>query len=218
MRERGDELLAQVAAHSQDDAVQQLLGEFFKGYPIEKLRLLLGSTNENAVKAGAWIASELGSSVSPLNGDLLPLLDHPARYIRFFVIDAVLGYATAEHGEATAKAIRLTRDTDDAVRWKALNFVAKADLDQLLASLPFQTDTKLAELTTWLTNLLGSPWKRTEIVNKLDDQERLVRLFAATAAARVAKSDMVPLQHAAGSGDEEVSSFARDEMKVLAIK
>src|SRR5262250_2384419 len=76
------------------------------------------------------------------------------RYVRFFALDTMLVIATAERGPAVAKAIELILDPDDAVRWKALNFLAWAGSDELAAGAEHLRDARLRERARWLA---GSP-------------------------------------------------------------
>jgi len=123
-------LIDRLRAGGNDSAANDLLTEVFRGHPVESLRRLLHSDEETAVKAGAWILSELGVRAAPMMADIVALLGHPLRYVRFFALDAVLASATSEDGVAVATAIGLINDPDDAVRWKALTFLAWARADQ----------------------------------------------------------------------------------------
>lgn len=214
MTNRGDELIARVAATGSDTMAAELLDEFFSGYPVEKLRALLGNDNEAAVKAGAWIASELGDRVAPVMDDLARLLTHPSRYVRFFALDAVLGGATAEHGSALAAAVRSIEDQDKAVRWKALNFLARAGYDQLVASVADLRASKLGELVQWLLES-DRTLNGALILERIEDADRLSRVFAAAAAARLARHDPLLLSRVATVPDPEVSSFAREQLDAM---
>lgn len=215
MKRRADQLLEHVCAGGNDSAAYELLNEFFDGYPIERLRRLLRSNEEKAVEAGAWIASELADSISPLMSDLSRLFEHPSAYVRFFILDAVLDGATQEHGDALARAAHLIRDPVKAVRWKALCFFSKATSDQLVASMAGLGNSVLAALVAWLLDA-ASTIKTKEIITRIEDDDSLRRLFAAAAAARLSDRDVVPLEHAAASTDLEVSSFAKQELEGLA--
>jgi hypothetical protein len=123
----------------------------------------------------------------PVIADIAALLDHHLRYVRCFAVDAVLASATAEDGAAVAAAVGLIDDPDDAVRWKALTFLAWASADQLAAG--------------------------GDVLAALDDLGRLARVFAAAATVRLARLDRGPLERAAVSADPEVSTFAREQLE-----
>ena len=214
MTNRGDRLLAEVAVGADDTVASQLLNEFFSGYPVERLRELLRSRNEATAKVGTWIASELGQRAAPLMDDLARLLVHSSRYVRFFALDSILAGATAEHGEALAGAVRLIEDQDEAVRWKALNFLARAGYDQLAASVSSLHDGHLAGLVEWLLEI-DRTCNTAFVTERIQDGSNLRRMFAAVAAVRLAAYDQSPLSHVAASSDEEISSFAREHLEAL---
>ncbi len=208
----GELLLRRMLAGGDVEAANELLEAFFGGLPVERLLLLLWSDSEDAVKAGAWIASELGAQAQPLLPELARLLDHPARYVRFFLLDAILASASTEDGEAVARAVSKIRDCDEAVRWKALQFLSRASEDQLAAAIECLTDPELRSALQWL---LSDGTDARRVVTRLQEEDDLGKLVAAAAAARIAAHDPWPLQRAAISDHAEVSSFASQEMEGL---
>ncbi len=209
---RGDELIDRLRAGGNDSSANDLLTEVFRGHPVKSLRRLLHSDEETAVKAGAWILSELGVRAAPMMADIVALLGHPLRYVRFFALDAVLASATAEDGAAVASAIGLINDPDDAVRWKALTFLAWASADQLAASVA-HLRPPLRGLTEWLARASSGAATGRDVLTALDDPDRLARVFAAAAAVRLARRDRGLLERAAASADQEVSTFAREQLE-----
>jgi hypothetical protein len=214
MHSEGNQLLEQVEAGAGDAVAHRLLQQFFSGYPVDNLRRLLESNAEHAVRVGAWIASELGARALPLLQNIAPLLHHRSRYVRFFLLDPVLVCAGHEDGPILASAVGLLRDVDDAVRWKALQFITRATSQQLASSIAFQGDSQLAQLTEWLVNLDGHPDKSGEIEERLNADASIDRLFAAAAAVRNAQYDLAPLRRAAASLDNDVKSFAEEQLRV----
>lgn len=213
--ERGDRLVEHVAAGGNGPTANELLGEFFRGYPLERLRELLRSSDERVARVGAFIASELGDRFAPLLDEVPRMLEHPIRAVRFDALDAVLVNATSEHGEMIAKAILLVRDPEKGVRSQARRFLARATVEQLSASLPYFADTSVAALARWLLKSASSETDSREVLARLDADDGLTRMFASAAAARLAAHDIVPLEHAAASADPEVRSFAQQELEVL---
>lgn len=210
----GDLLLEKIALNGTDEDVNELLKECQRGYPVAQLRRLLRSPEHGAVKAGAWIVSELGERALPLLSDIVPLLHHPVRYVRFFVLDAILAAAKPEHADAIANAIMLIRDADNAVRWKALHFIAKATLEQLRAAQPRLVMEQLAAHTAWFLDVV-TRIDGPEIAGGIDDSNPTRRLFAVAAAARTKDHDIQALEKGTRSADQEVSSFALQELERL---
>ena len=206
----GDALLEQVLSNATDETSNELLQAFFAGYPVERLRLLLRSDDDDVVRAGVWIASELGVAAASVIDDLAPLLWHPLQYVRFWAVDAVLAAASVADGEVIARALGLIEDGEDAVRWKVLHLLARASSEQLAAALPFTSDANLARRLRWLA---GEPLRIEDVAVRLDG-DRLDRLFAVAAAARLRSGRKQALQRAMASSDDEVRTFAREELDV----
>jgi len=113
-RARADRLLERLARGGNGQAANDLLREFFYGYPLERLSVLLESDNPEAAKSGAFIASELGDRFAPLFAAVDRMLEHPVKAVRFDALDVVLVNGTPEHGETIAKAVVLVRDPEEA--------------------------------------------------------------------------------------------------------
>jgi hypothetical protein len=149
--------------------------------------------------------------------ELFRLLNHPLRYVRFFILDAVLDSTANEHGEVVARAIMLIRDPDEAMRWKALGFLAYATKDQLSSALTYLDNQGDSTLLAWLLRTGITQTDMQEIITRLNDPDSLTRMFAVAAAARLGQHNSVPLEHAANSTDSDVSAFAKDELELLRL-
>lgn len=213
-KEHGDQLMARVLNGENHSAANQLLTEFLRGYPVEKLRLLLHAEDESACRAGAWIASELGNKIKPLLGELSTYLDHPSKYVRFFVLDAILNGAGGDDGESVARAVLSIRDPEEAVRWKCLRFLSRASHGQLTSALPYIQGTPEADLSVWLLRCSSSQ-DTDAIIDGLNDADRMKLMFAAAASARLSAHDRAALERAATSSDAEVRSFAQEELALM---
>jgi hypothetical protein len=219
MKAHGDQLVDTICKGqgNTDAAANELVTEVWQGYPVENLRRLLQSSNAEAVKTGAWIASELGHLAAPLLLDTPALLQHPNSYVRFYALDIVLVNASTWHGELIATAIGLIQDSDKGVRWKSMHFISKASTDQLRAGRRHLTHHALAANLNWLlrsTNIAGT----NDIVQRIAADDPLGQRFAAAAAARISDQTIEPLERAAASPEEDVSSFAASELRVQKIR
>jgi hypothetical protein len=216
----GDDLIERVLAHADDDdvlgpAANDLLEEVFAGYPVDNLRRLLRSDAEKVVRTGAWLLSELGELAAPLADELPALLASPLRQVRFFAVETVLNAGDAD-GPLAARALALVRDGDDAVRWKVLSFLAEAGTEQLAAGAEALEDAELKELAEWLVRLDTEEIDPREVVARLEGGDRTARMFAAAAAARLSdEEDTNLLAHAATAEDEEIRSFALEQLDDL---
>jgi len=204
-----------VDAVEADEAANELLKQVFGGYPVRNLRRLIRSDEDLAVKAGAWIVSELGAGAAQVLDEVGFLLGHRVRNARFFAIDAVLVAASSDHGPLIAKAVMLIADPDQAVRRKALQLLARATPEQLAAAVPHIPDSHAASLAAWLTSHGSDPAYRREITVWLGNSDKHTRLFAAAAAVRVADRDREAIERATESDDPDIRGFAQDEIAGL---
>ena len=89
--EHAQEIINQVIDDPNDFDIGVLanehLREFHRGYPLELPRLLLLSPNGSIAETGIWVASELGQKAKPLLGDMVHLLKHSTKTVRFFAVD-----------------------------------------------------------------------------------------------------------------------------------
>lgn len=204
-----DELLRQIREGVETGvSVNELLTKFHEGLPLDRLRPLLRSRDDRVARVGTWLASELGAAGAPLLPDVLALLHHSDRSVRFDALGIVLASAGAHERRPIAEAILLVVDPDEAVSWQALQFLARASDEQLVASVPVQQHEDVARLTAWLTESHSSG----ELIDALTGSDKLTRRFAAAAAARTADLDGAPLQAAAAVADQTIARFARSRL------
>lgn len=204
-------MLEEVLAGANDATANELLSAFFRGYPVEQLRPLLASDSVDAAKAGAWIASELGEAARPLVNDLIRLLSHDSKYVRFFAVDSLLLAAGRDRGDAIAAAIGCITDSTGAVRWKAMEFLARADRAQLVAAVPYLQDPELEHL---LQQLL---WENVdEVRRQLAEHSMLPLRFAVATAARMTLAgNSTVLEEAQQHPCNEVAEFAGDFLEMM---
>lgn len=218
----GDELIDLICSGSlteeeTGEAVNELLSKFHAGYPVRSLARLIHSGDEETVKIGAWLASELGIRAEPILDEVDFLLSLPLRNARYYGIESVLVAAPAARGELIAKAARLIDDPDEAVRRMAVRLLARATPEQLTGALPHLPDP-FARLTAWLLSDGSDSAQSQQILSRLRDPDREVRIFAAAAAARVAGRDQQALEQAAGSADGDIRVFAERELSLLRLR
>ncbi|HZR64395.1 MAG TPA: hypothetical protein VFA85_04555 [Terriglobales bacterium] len=195
--------------------MNDLLAEFQLGYPLENLRSLLHNEDQDVANVGAWIASELGTWGEQLLPDVLPLLRHPSKNVRFSVIDCILLWAT--DGVELSAAIKLTEDSESSVRWKAMDFLSLATKDQLQLALSY-----LEEVEPNSTHVRGLRWLLSpdasdaiKVKAALQDENSLIRKYAVVAATRISKTNREPLSYAASLTDPDVKNFAESGIRLL---
>lgn len=208
------ERLIQRIIDSPNDAIvgvlaNELLREFHRGYPLEKLRPLLLSDDKDLVSIGIWILSEMGEQCKPLLGDALRLLSHPATRVRFWAVDCLF-WAPPGNGYAQASVVQLLDDPEIAVRWKVLDIMSRVSRQQLDAALAYLAAREPQSLNVsrlqWLLGPEAS--KPEEVIAALQSHDRLVRKYAVIAAARMRGQGTAPLIYASTIGDPEIKDFA----------
>ena len=215
--QEGDELIEQIRTggdHS-GEAANELLSRFHHGYPVRNLSRLTHSDDDEAVKTGAWLISELGAEAISILDEVEYLLGHSIRNARFYAMEAVLVAASAEHGALLAKALMLISDSDSAVRRLAIRFLARATAEQLAGAIPHVPNGHVADLTAWLLSDGSDPAHMQDILDMLNDPDKTTRMFAAASSARIAIRDQRALDRAAESDDPDVRVFGEREQDLL---
>jgi len=207
-----------MSPEEEGEAANDLLREVLRGYPAQNLGRLIHSDSTKAVADGAFVVSELRAQAAPILDEVDFLLGHPLREARFDALDAALTAASIEHGAILAKAVMLVADADQAVRWKALRFLANATPDQLTAAAAYLADRHVADLATWLASAGSDPVSLPDIRSRLQDPDKATRMFAAAAASRVPATSRQGLEDAAASDDTDIRHFAADAIELLDLR
>jgi hypothetical protein len=215
---RGNKLIARVLSGDEwaSGISNDLLNEFFRGYPIENLVKLLRSDDERVVQSGAWIASELARDAQPILRHLIPLFDYPNMNVRYYCVETALTAAADTDGEVMGCAISRITDSERPVRKMAFVLMARADAPSLAAGLPYIGDPEIAGLLEWVLEVEREPCDDDEIASRLRGSDGLGRLFAVVAAARIYGRSPHYLQLAASLSESEAQSLAASELAWLA--
>ncbi len=168
------------------DLVNDLLGEFWRGYPIENLRRLLVPAT---IGDAAFLVSELGQKVRPLVREVADLLEHESARIRFDAISALSQCTTWEDGWAVAKIVRALGDPHDGVRWMACKALRYMESSQLHAGLDYLHSHEPASVFATFKNAFLAierrPKKAAATFEKLlGSDEPIARRFGAAMVVR----------------------------------
>jgi hypothetical protein len=187
----------------------ELLGEFQRGYSLEKLRPLLLSPDRALASTAIWITSELGEMCRPLLGDALKLLGDPAKKTRFWAVDCLLWAPPSERHEL-ASGVALIDDQEPSIRWKVMDFLSRASKEQLHAALSVIEDTgrgsSLAHGLSWLLSPAAEDDKA--VISLLKSGDPLLRKFGVVAATRMHSASAEALSYASSTNDAEIKQFA----------
>jgi hypothetical protein len=194
-----------------------LLREFHRGFPVENLRPLLLSPDEEIVKTGVFIASELGSKAKPLLADVVGLLKHPNKAVRFDAIGSVLTCTTGKEPREIAAAVSLLDDTEGAVRWKAMDFLMRASEEHLRAALQYydKTDPRSTHVEGLRFAIHEHSREPANVLAFINSENVLLRKYGVVVAARMASVNSGPLEAASTIEDEDIRVFARDMLESL---
>ena len=210
-----EELLARVARGEDDGtATNDLIGEFYRGHPVETLIPLLRSDSDKVTSSATWLASELGERALPLTSELTKLLHHPFPRVRFWAVDAIWGLGPTADSHATAQAALAVHDEHSGVRWKAMKLLARVSAERLHTAADHWRLPPNCDALLWLVEC-DRTGNASAVTEQLAATDRTQRLMAVTAAARLAWNDPAPLRHALGVDDEDVQTFAREQLDDL---
>lgn len=210
----GDQIV-QWLLHSQPNDREELEGRLFRelhaGYPVTQIRALLSSTNEEAVVAGVWLASELAEDARPIFEAVAALLRHRNRAVRHYALEVVAACARPSDQQAIATALDLVEDPDPAVQDSAMEFIVSAPEGLFRAARDARVRSGRDDSTTrGLQLVVDSVAARDSaaIIAAVGDSDPTLRRYAAAAAVRIAPYDRLPLRHAVESRDQTIKTFA----------
>ncbi|MEV6034884.1 hypothetical protein AB0L65_27275 [Nonomuraea sp. NPDC052116] len=153
---------------------------------------------------------------APMMEELPALLSSPIRNVRYFAIAVALANADERHGPIIAQVMNLSLDPDSAVRWKVLEFLTDASIEQLAAGESCLPVGQVKELAEWLILQDGEEPDLAGIVIRLEAGDPRTRLFAAAAAASLSdEEDTSLLEHALMVEEGEIRSFAQERLERL---
>ncbi|WP_282611188.1 HEAT repeat domain-containing protein [Pelagibius sp. Alg239-R121] len=111
----------------------ELIGAFYRGYPVKNLSKLLCSNYKPAVAAGAYIANQIGNMLQPCIDELTVLLNDESVQIRSDVIFGLGACANVRHEEALGRLLLALGDPDPFVHRAAILSIARNRDDTRLA-------------------------------------------------------------------------------------
>jgi hypothetical protein len=209
------ELIGDPESFEKKGRANELLKQFFRGYPLEALRSLLRHHNGGVVRAGVWIASELPSNALALLSDVLSVSASPDRNVRFYALDVVAMGAIGGHEEEFVRVVNALDDPDAAVRDHALFLVSRATDDQLRAAMKRldranRRSHHFAGLQALVDAQLATP---PEVEKMIESDDQLNRQYGLAIAERCYKIYPHLLEIAANSKDELIRSLADHMLK-----
>ena len=217
---KADSLLAKLLNGEDPDGQlsNDLLVQFQRGYPLHQLRHLLGSENKDAVRIGAWIAAELGSSARPLFAEVVELLRHSYINVKLWALESLTAMAGEGDGVAVNQALDLLENSVSSIRWKVMEFLSLVRYSALRAAFlitPAEERKRKSDLQLLIDSAASGDAQT--VSRQLLSHDPVTRRYAAAAAARLAECNADPLQKAVNSADPEIKQFAIHEARSRGI-
>lgn len=212
-RTKGDLLIGQLLVAPGVFNGNELLNEYFKGYPLATLRPLLSSTNKEVRRIAVWLVSELGSRGEFLMDAVQKLLNaEDDRYIRFYALDMIAACCAATKPVPYHALVRSLEDPDQCIRGHAMFLISNADQHLLEATLESNPDfhPSTQQHIEGLTLLTTPHVSAAEIMKNLNAARPLIRRYAAIAAwrSRATSPDLLP--RLAAASDDDIQAFVRE--------
>jgi hypothetical protein len=128
-----------------------------------------------------------------------------------------LVWAEPSNKAELASVVKLVDDPESGVRWKAMDFLARAAREQLEAALSYlEVMEPKSPHVRGLQWLLGTDASNPhEITTILQNQDKLLRKYGVVAARQISKEDREPLLYAASLDDPDVKGFADSSITLL---
>jgi hypothetical protein len=218
-RSEGDRLVSQLFSDPERFAkkgmANDLLKQFFEGYPLDHLRSLLRHANHKVVEEGIWIASELPSCAAALLDDALVLARHPDRQVRFFALDVVMLGTVGGRTEGFIRVVEGLDDRDPVISDHALFLLSRAAESQLATAMKYlervEPDSRhLAGLGMLAAAQSTDP---ALVEDAIQSSDSLRRRYGLAAAERAYGRHPSLLDLAAHSQDDSIRSLAEHMLK-----
>jgi hypothetical protein len=197
----------------------ELLKQFFRGYPLDQLRSLLRHENHMVLRSGIWIASELPDHASALLNEANELARHPDTRVRYFALDVIM-LATAEtDGEEFIRIVEALDDTAAAVADNGLFLLSRATQQQLGAAIKHfeladSSSPHLVGLRMLANSRSANP---SDIKNAIQGSDPLFRKYGLAVAERTYDIYPILLTEAADSKDDFIRSLANHMLELHSI-
>jgi hypothetical protein len=213
------DLLSQPESFEKRGLANELLNEFFHGYPIDHLRLLLHHLDVRVLRRGTWIASELPREAEFLLDDIIAVSKHSDRRIRR---DALIVIALGTNGARLERFFHLVEALDDpdaAVAEHALFLLSRSSDAQLAAAIThFETTRQDRHLSGLRMLVKANSADQSAAEAMLQSDDPLRRKYGLALAERGHSSYPSSLILAANSEDESIRPLAQHLLDLHKIR
>lgn len=218
---RGEQLIQKLLSDSSTfyelGTANELLNEYFDGFPLETLRPLLKSDDFMVRRAATFVTSELSVQASSLIRDVLPLVTDIDRHIRYNVIETIFVCSASDNSENFFHVIRALQDHDEVIRVLAMDLISKANTVQLETGIRMCKEADRTSLLhrEGLGNLTHlESLTLSDLMRLVEEKESLTRKYAVIAARRNMKKFSELIDQATLSSDDDVRKFAERVQRI----
>ncbi len=109
----------------------RLLSQLWRGFPIDRLKVLLRSEEGEARKNGIWLVSELGVKGNPLLDEVKRLLNDTEAFVRYYAVNSLICIAPEDNPQLTFTVACMIDDPDKSVQLSVMNFLSRSSQHRL---------------------------------------------------------------------------------------
>ena len=212
-----DELLSDPEKFFDQGKAYILLQEYFKGYPLKTLRVLLNHKDPMVQKSAIWVTSELGREAYPLICEAIHLIDSDERYIQYHALEIVMVCSFGENANKFIHVVRSLKCDDEVIRILVMRLISNADIPRLEAGirqLKPEDPTDKIHLHGLRCLLEIDKFDEKRVVQMLDAPDPLLRKYGAIAAKILSKKYSGILEYAVSSNDSDICRFSKSAIRL----
>jgi hypothetical protein len=214
----GDEILRAILdgqSGSDGRLASRLLEEIGRGYDVAKLIPLLNSPDNSIASLGTYILAETGEAGRPLFEQAVILLSHRSPAVRGSAIDCVLAWSDLADERSVRSVLSALADKDASVRKKAINFIARVDIELLSMTATKFHDGDMKKSHLFGIQLLAHAGTSSvaEILAAASAPDEIIRRYAAACALRLRLAATSVFRRLLRTDDTAISDLANSYLK-----
>lgn len=193
----------------------QLLKEYFKGFPIDTLRPLLTSRDQNIRRAAIWIASELGSQGSSLLPEVITLLEDGDPFIQYNALESIMACAKGDYVNKFVYILYSLESGNDLIRQLAMRLASNASQEQIEAATVFLEAQNKVGMSYLLGLRVLKDLDHNGAMRLIEDrQSALLRKFGAITGKKLFTKSPEIVKCGLTNADPDISKFCRDILDI----
>jgi len=203
------ELISDPGTFDRAGKANELLQDYFRGYPVGSLRPLLTHGNRVVRRTALFIAAELPQKVGALLDCIIPFLQDESVSERQHALETVFLCAKGDDLDKMFHVCAALEDPDAFIRRKTMSLLMNASAEQLQAAGRQCLGPARSLHAAGVTVLVHEPPLDTTLLEQLiRHEEPLYRRYGAVAAERNWETRPAAVEAAENSKDEDIREFA----------